>query len=295
MASILLATVGLGVAPLAKKAALTNGAAPLPLAFSTVLIAAVIGLAVLLAEGGVGALRPQRPRAYMHIAVVGVLGSGAVALLAVTAMTGTTATQRGLFQSMYPVATAIAARLLLNERLRLSAYAVIAIMTLGLVAMNTKGSMPRLGTPFWLLTLTLPLIGLSDVYARKTLKDTDAGFVTVGRLLAGTFALSFALLWVDGDQWAVLFESKAWVTVAGTAMAAGLLGLYRAMNTTGASLAAAFAAMAPVVTLTTEWWILGTSFRPVQLAGLVLVIAGAIVLALGAQRFKKVAVDGDFG
>jgi transporter family protein len=284
--SILLAAGGLGMAPLAKKAALTAGAAPLPLAFATVLIAAVTALLVLLAERGPRELVAPRPRAWLHVALVGALGSGAVALLAVLAMTGTTATNRGLFQSMYPVATAVAARILLGERLRAVAYAVIATMTLGLLAMNAEGGGLHLGRPFWLLVLTLPLIGLSDVYARRTLKDADPGFVTLGRLVFGAAALGLVVPWVEAAQWRELVGSAAWVLTAGLAMAAGLLGLYRAMNFAGASLGAAFAAMAPVVTVAAEWSLLGTAFTGLQLLGLLIVVGGAVVLALAGQRLR---------
>jgi drug/metabolite transporter (DMT)-like permease len=282
----LLAAVGLGVAPLAKKGALTAGAAPLPLAFATALVAALTALAVLLADRGVRGLTAPRCRAYLHVFLVGILGSGAVALLAVLAMTGTTATNRGLFQSMYPVATAIAARLFLGERLRRGAYAVIGGMTLGLLAMNAQQGGLHLGRPFWLLVLTLPLIGLSDVYARRTLQDADPGFVTLGRLVSGALGLALILPWVTSAQWAVLLGTGGWVAASGVAMAAGLIGLYRAMDTAGASLAAAFAGLAPVVTATAEWWLLGATFGIVQMLGIALVIGGAVLLALGGRRLR---------
>lgn len=284
---MLLASAGLGLAPLAKKAALTNGAPPLALAFAVVLIAAVVALAFMLANHGIGGLIAPRRRTYVHVLVVGALGSGAVALLAILAMTGTTATNRGLFQSMYPVATTVAARLLLDERLRPAAYAVIGCMTLGLLAMNASGAGLHLGTSFWLLALTLPLIGLSDVYARRTLNDADPVFVTVGRLISGMLALALALPLIEPTQWSALFGVSGWVCAAGFATAGGLLGLYRAMNTAGASLAAAFAGMAPVVTLASEWWILDTTFSTLELIGTALVVGGAVVLALGGERFKS--------
>lgn len=194
-------------------------------------------------------------------------------------MTGTTATNRALFQSMYPVATAVFARLLLGERLGAPSYGVIVAMTAGLFLMNSSGEGLVLGTPFLLLAATLPLIGLADVYAKRSLADADPLFVAVGRLVAGSMVIWLVVPFASDPSWATALEAWPWVLLAGFAMAGGILGLYRAMDTAGASLAAAFAGLAPVVTAAMEWALLGTGFLPVQMAGIAVVIAGAVILA----------------
>lgn len=256
-----------------------GGADALPLAAATVAVAAAIALLVLLARAGPAALIAPRPSSYLNVLLVGALGSGAVALLAVLAMTGTSATNRGLFQAMYPVATALAARLLLGERLSPAAYGIIALMTVGLLAMNSGASGLELGLPFFFLLATLPLIGLADVYARRTLHDADPGFVTTGRLVAGALLLLLTVPLSSAEQWRTLLQAWPWVLGAGLATAAGLLGLYRAMGRFGASLAAAFASLAPVLTLSSEWLVLDARFSLLQLGGLVVVVAGAVMLA----------------
>lgn len=207
------------------------------------------------------------------------MGSGAVVLLSTLAMTETTATNRSLFQSMYPVATAIAARFLLAEQLRALAYAVILVMSAGLFLMNTGPGGIVISWPFWALAATLPLIGLADVYAKRTLGDADPRFVAAGRLFFGTAVLLAVLPWTAAGQWLALADVWLWITVAGLAMAGGMLGLYRAMDVAGASLAAAFVGLAPVITATAEWLVLGTGFSALQLIGLALVVGGAVVLA----------------
>jgi transporter family protein len=244
-----------------------------------VAVAGLLAGAVVLLRDGPRGLASLPPAAWRHVALVGVLGSGAVALLAILAMTGTSATNRGLFQSMYPVATAIAARLLLGERLDRFAYGIIGAMALGLLAMNSDAGGLSLGPPFWLLLATLPLIGLSDVYARRTLEGADPGFVTAGRLLAGALALALAAPWVGAGDWQALLGPWLWVIAAGIATVSGLLGLYRAMESAGASLAAAFAGTAPVITAVGEWLVLDARFSALQLLGIALVVAGAAVLA----------------
>lgn len=218
-------------------------------------------------------------RAWLNVALVGALGSGAVVLLAVYAMTETTATNRSLFQSMYPVATAIAARLLLGERLRPSAYAIIAFMCVGLFLMNTGPGGPSIGLAFWLLAATLPLIGLADVYAKRTLDDAHPGFVVTGRFLFGMLVLFAGLPFTDRPDWVAAAGQWPWLAAAGAATAAGVLGLYRTMDRAGASLAASFVALAPVITALGERVVLSQAFSGVQLAGIAVVVTGAVLLA----------------
>lgn len=279
MGDVGLAAGCLGLAPLAKKAALTAGAAPLPLAVATTGVAAAVALTPLLAAGPGRTLAGHARTTWLHVFLVGAMGSGAVVLLSVLAMTETTATNRSLFQSMYPVATAIAARLLLGERLSGMAYGIILIMSAGLFLMNTGPGGIVIGRPFWLLAATLPLIGLADVYAKRTLGDADPRFVAAGRLLFGTLVLLVILPAGMPGEWSTLDGEWPWVAAAGLAMAGGMLGLYRAMAAAGASVAAAFIGLAPVITVTAEWLVLGASFSPLQLAGLALVAGGAAALA----------------
>jgi len=269
----------LGLAPLAKKAALTAGAAPLPLAVATTAVAAAIALTPLVAAGPGSTLAGRRRSTWLHVFLVGAMGSGAVVLLSVLAMTETTATNRSLFQSMYPVATAVSARFLLTERLSAVAWFIIAVMSGGLFMMNTGPGGIVIGWPFWALAATLPLIGLADVYAKRTLRDAKPRFVAAGRLAFGTVVLLAVLPWTAPEQWSSLATVWWWVLGAGLAMAGGVLGLYRAMRTAGASIAAAFVGLAPVLTAATEWLILDASFTPLQLTGLALVVGGAAALA----------------
>lgn len=276
--NLALAVAGLGLAPLAKKTALSAGAAPLPLALSVTAVAALLGMIYL-------ALRGDRPRAaldgatWRRLALVGAMGSGAVVLLSVLAMTQTTATNRSLFQAMYPVATALCARWLLGEKLSRRAYGIIAVMCVGLFLMNTGDRGLRLGTPFLLLAATLPLIGLADVLAKRSLGATPPRLVASARLLFGALVLLAVLPWTDAAAWRSLPAQAGWVLLAGALMAGGVLFLYRAMDRAKASLVAAFVALAPVLTALAERLLLDARFSAMQLTGLALVCGGAVALA----------------
>lgn len=179
---------------------------------------------------------------------------------------------------MYPVATALCARLLLGEKLSGAAYAIIAVMTAGLLLMNSAGAGVELNRPFLILAATLPMIGLADVYARKTLLRVSPTTVTAGRLTAGSLFVWLLMPMAGSPDWPTLGQAWAWILIAGLATAGGVLFLYRAMDVAGASLAAAFAGLAPVVTAASERALLGASYSNLQLAGMLVVVAGAVAL-----------------
>ncbi|HKJ18799.1 MAG TPA: DMT family transporter [Xanthomonadales bacterium] len=269
----------LGMAPAAKKAALNSGVSPVELSIGVTAVAAA-AVGTFFGRKNLGRFGKYKLRNYTQVFLVGLMGSGAVVILSILAMTETSATNRSLFQAMYPVATAICARLLLGEQLKGSAYAIIALMSLGLFLMNSGSDGLELGRPFWLMAGTLPLIGLADVIASRSLRDVEPSFVAVGRMTFGLVALAFLLPLTTWQEWLVLVSHWPIVLASGMAMAGGVLGLYRAMNIEGASLAAAFIALAPVVTAGTEWLLLNTSFSSLQLLGIGVTVSGAAVLAL---------------
>ncbi|MGA9575432.1 MAG: DMT family transporter [Lysobacterales bacterium] len=278
-----LAVICLGLAPVGKKAALVSGVNPVALSIAVTAVAAFTAL-LYFSRSGLKGFTEYALHDYSRVFLVGVLGSGAVVILSILAMSETSATNRSLFQAMYPVATAVCARLLLGERLEWPAYLIIVVMSLGLFLMNSGSGGLKLGRAFWLLVATLPLIGLADVIARRSLGRAEPSFVALGRLMFGLVALSFLLPLTETEDWLTVGSYWPIVLAAGIVMAGGALGLYRAMNITGASLAAAFVALAPVVTASAEWMLFGTSFTGYQFLGIGLTVSGAAFLALRSYK-----------
>ncbi|NBB92946.1 MAG: EamA family transporter, partial [Gammaproteobacteria bacterium] len=259
---------------------LTGGVATLPVAFVTALVSAVLAGGWLIARRKGATLRAMNRRQSMSVLLVGALGSGLVPLLGILAMTVTTASNRALFQSAYPAATAVAARLLLGERFRALTYGLIAVVCAGLVLVNLESSSDiRLGWPFWLLSATLPLIGLSDVIAKRSLEDISPEVVAVGRALGGTLILALALPWFLPELLEGVVRAWPWLLAAGTCMGVFAVALYQVFDHTEASIAASLIALAPLLTLALEALTLGVELSALQWAGFVLVLAAILALA----------------
>lgn len=215
--------------------------------------------------------------------LIGGLASGIVVLLNLWALQTTTATHRSVFQAMYPAATAIFAFILLRETLPLKAYTLILLMSVGIVIMSVQGMRLEVAFGDLLLMLTLPMMGLCDAWAKRSLAGLQAEWIAFCRFLYGSFALLLILAvgFVVNDtrlSWPTA-EAWLWIALSGGSIGLGIILLYRGMALKGASLAAALVGLSPVVTLLLEWLFLQARFTPLELAGMLLVIAGGLLLS----------------
>jgi len=275
------AVLAMGVVPLAKKMALVDGGSSLLIAFSTSVVAGVVILAWLLARSQLGKLQALSLRDWRSVLTVGALSSGLVPLFGILAMTATSASNRALFQSAYPVATAIAARLLLNERLDALTYLWVGVVCLGLLMMNLDpGSGPNfLSWPFWLLLGTLPLIGLADVTAKRALGSLTPEVIAFGRAIGGLLILMLPLPWFASNVSDTEPTTWLWILLAGVCMGVFAVALYQIFDRTLATLAASLIALAPLLTLGLELILLGLQLGLVQWTGFALVLVAVVLLA----------------
>ena len=278
---LVIAVLSLGAAPLAHKMALDGGASPLLVAFSSALVTAVVVVGWLYGRGRGAALSKLDTRAVLSLLLIGALGSGLVSLFGIVAMTETSASNRALFQSAYPAATAMAAGVLLGERLDVRAYVLIALICLGLLLMNLErnAGLSVSGWPFWLLLATLPLIGLADVIAKRSLGQQSPEVVAAGRAVGGAIVLALALPWILPGAVGALAAVWPWLFVSGLCMAAFTVALYQVFDRTFATIAASLIALAPLLTLGGELALLGLALNWFQWVGFGVVLLSVIGLS----------------
>ena len=274
-----------GASPLLKKVAVQGGVTPWTVALVAACGAALVSTLIL------ARLQPQRlgrlfDREHLFALVaIGIAATGLVTLLAATALSTTTATNRSLFQAAYPAATLLFAHLLLGERLRAQQYVAVALLLAGLVVMNDSGGGFSFGQGFWLLAATLPLIGLTDVYSKRLAGKVPTLVLAAGRNLYGAAFIGAVALFVDlGSQ---LSAGQALsLLVAGACQGIGVWTLFRAFERSKASLVSSLVAASPLVTLTLEVTVLQLSLTPFQWLGMVIVIGAAVWLAQSGGRDK---------
>ncbi|MEX0902289.1 MAG: DMT family transporter [Pseudohongiellaceae bacterium] len=275
---MLAAATCLGLVPVFEKQAVATGSG----LFTLVIAINVVTVACLAAPAW-----RQRPRNLLQdwpaMLLIGAVASGVVVLLNLWALETTTATHRGVFQAMYPAATAVFAFLLLGERLPWKAYALIVLMFVGIITMSVRGMRLELAFGDLLLILTLPMMGLCDAWAKKSLGNLQAEWLAFARFAFGSLALLIILLaafLINGTRlnWPAI-EAWIWILLSGISIGLGIILLYRGMKLKGASLAAALVGLSPVLTLVVEWLFMGGRFTPIELMGMTLVISGGLLLS----------------
>ena len=270
-----LAIAGLGLGPLFKKIALERGGD----LWGVVQVAIVTGA---LATAAFQWLKDRRDfhclvrwPAAGHLLLVGVLASGLVAIFNVAAMQHTTATMRALFQSAYPIGTALFAWLLLGERLTPVQWWLMAALVSGLMLLNLGDDGLQLGIGFWLLLATVPMIGFADAWVRGHLDQIAPTVQTTGRYLFAALLIVVSMAWTGPPApggWMI------WAAAGGSVMAAGIYGLYHALQWAKAGLVGALVGTASLVTAIGEMSLLGARFGRWQWVGMAVLIGAGICL-----------------
>jgi len=277
---LLIAVLVLGLTPLAKKAALLEGVGSLLVSLVTALIAMGTVMTWLFLRGQLSQLRSIGFKSWSSILLIGAMGSGLVSLFGVIAMTETSASNRALFQSAYPIATAIAARLMLDERLQAGAYFWIVMVVVGLVFMNFENAGGHgFAWTFWLLLSTLPLVGLADVIAKRSLGNLEPGVVAFGRALGAALILILLLPWIDAPMASLQLHAWLWMILAGLCMGVFAVALYQLFDRTATTLAATIIALAPLLTMMLEVVFFQFSPSLIQWAGMSLALFAIVCLA----------------
>lgn len=278
------AIVCLGLVPVFEKLAVDSGAGLFNLVIA-INVVTVISLSI-----PAWHKRPPRiSREWPSLLLIGAIASGVVVLLNLWALETTSASHRSVFQAMYPAATAIFAWFLLRERLPLRGYVVIVVMTLGIITMSAQGMRWQFVSGDLLLMSTLPMMGLCDCWAKRSLGSLQPEWVAFGRFFFGTLALLLLCLlsgtrlhWPDGQAW-------MWILLSGLSIGLGIIFLYRGMALRGASLAAALIGLSPIITLSLEWLFLDGRFTLIEVVAMAVVVVGGMLL--GRRDFQEIRSD----
>lgn len=279
---ILGAVVCLGLVPITEKLALEEGASLLSVVFWVNLVT----VAVLFVPGW-----SQKPDQFLQqwqdIILIGVIASGVVVYLNFWALQTTSSTHRSVFQAMYPAATALFAYFIVNELLSWRGYAVITAMILGSILMSIDGFRWQMAPGNLILFTTLPLMGFSDAWVKKSLSGLSPAWVALGRFAIGTLLLAIAFVFSGQAPMLLSNLSWHWILLSGFLIGIGILLLYHAIELKGASVAAAMMSLAPVITLSVEWLFLEQRFTAQEFVGIGIVLLGAVVLTSPGIRARR--------
>ncbi|HEU5322065.1 MAG TPA: DMT family transporter [Methylomirabilota bacterium] len=278
--ALLLVTVLWGTFPSTAKLALDS----LPPVFLTAVRGALASafLVTLLLRSGADATREltaDTVRTFLVLGVAGLVVSMQVSYLGIYF---TTAANAAILQAAAPIMVALGARVYLGERLRREQRLGVGVSALGVLLVVTDGRLAGLRAAELragdFLTLAA-LVGWSayTVYGKRVLRAHSPAVATAGAYVCGTLVLA-ALAGLTAPLFPapVLASPVAWAVVLYHAIfgAVAHLWWYRAVERVGASRAAVFMNVTPVVGVALAWALLGERIGPWQALGAACVLAG---------------------
>lgn len=216
-----------------------------------------------------------------HFIVLGVFFSGCGILLKFWGLSMTTATNAAFIMSLSSVASVFFAFLLLKEKARKRFYFIVLGMIGGVYLVTTGGRqlMPKTGD---LIILGLAfLIGFMQVYGKRLLNtlsvlETSFGRSFVGMLFLGLMSLIFA---PGGFATIPNLPVLLLVFANGLTFSCGIMLFYMALQNEGASNAATFNLLVPVLTAVMGYSLLSEILNTFQLIGGFIILAGSFMIS----------------
>jgi drug/metabolite transporter (DMT)-like permease len=238
-------------------------------------------LVLLLARSGFETVRALGPHSIRAFVLLGVLGLLTSTQLSYIGYAYTTAANAAILQAATPVLVAVGARAFLRERLRRRQQAGVALSALGVLVVVTDGRLFLLRVEELRAGDFITMVGLLawtayTLYGKRVILDHSPALTTTAAYVAGT-----ALLVVEALLTAPLFPrpvmtARAWSIVVYHALfgAVAHIWWYRAVERVGASRAAVFMNVTPIVGVFLAGALLAEPVGVWEILGVVLVLGG---------------------
>ncbi len=251
-------------------------------------------LVLLLLRSGAETIRGLGPGSIRAFVVLGVCGLVLSMQLSYIGYAYTTAANAAILQAATPVLVALGARAYLGERLRRRQQAGVAVSALGVLVVVTGGRLWTLRAEDLRAGDFITMIGLVawttyTLYGKRIVTTHSPALTTTAAYLAGTAVLVVeAALTAPLLPRPVLTSTRAWAVVVYQAIfgAVAHIWWYRAVERVGASRAAVFMNLTPIVGIALAAALLNEPVGAGELLGVLLVLAG-VALTTGTMRREK--------
>ena len=251
-------------------------------------------LIFLLARSGAETVRGLGPGSIRAFVTLGVLGLTLSTQLSYIGYAYTTAANAAILQAATPVLVALGARAYLGERLRRRQQAGVAVSTLGVLVVVTDGRLWTLRPEDLRAGDFITLVGLVawmayTVYGKRVVTTHSPALVTTGAYVAGTcILLAEAVLTAPLFPRPHLGSVRAWAVVLYHAFfgAVAHIWWYRAVDRVGASRAAVFMNVTPIVGVVLAATLLREPVGVWDILGTVLVLGGVALTTVPTRNHR---------
>ena len=247
-------------------------------------------LVALLARSGAETVRGLGPGSIRAFVVLGVCGLVLSTQLSYIGYAYTTAANAAILQAATPVLVALGARAYLGERLRRRQQLGVAVSALGVLVVVTDGRLWRLRPEDLRAGDFITLIGLVawmayTVYGRRVVTTHSPALTTTAAYVVGTCVLvAEAALTAPLFPRPHLGSVRAWVVVLYHAFLGAVAHIwwYRAVDRVGASRAAVFMNVTPIVGVALAATLLHEPVGIWEVLGTLLVLIGVALTTVPA-------------
>jgi drug/metabolite transporter (DMT)-like permease len=249
-------------------------------------------LVTLLVRSGAETVRGLGPESIRAFVVLGVLGLALSTQLSYVGYAYTTAANAAILQAATPVLVALGARAYLGERLRRRQQAGVAASALGVLLVVNNGRLWMLRVDDLKLGDFVTLVGLVawtayTIYGKRVILTHSPLLTTTAAYVAGTGMLvAEAALTAPLFPRPVLTSALAWSVVLYHALLGAVAHIwwYRTVERVGASRAAVFLNVTPIVGVVLAATLLSEPVGLWEVLGTLLVLAGVALTTATPPR-----------
>lgn len=232
--------------------------------------------------------RPEGRRVWWSLVAIAVVGGSVPFALFFEGLSKASSVQASFLQKTLVVWVALLAVPLLRERFGVAQGAAIAVLVVGQAALTGQATGPlhlRWDSGAWLILAATLLWAVEVVLIKALLPEVSSWTVGVARMAGGSVLL---LAWLAtrgrlDDLARLTGKQVGWLALTGTLLAAYVATWFAALARARAVDVTAILVFGAVVTNTLSVVLDGVRPAP-QLWGLLLVLAGTSVVALGMRR-----------
>jgi drug/metabolite transporter (DMT)-like permease len=248
-------------------------------------------LVALLARSGAETVRGLGPHSLRAFAVLGVLGLVLSTQLSYIGYAYTTAANAAILQAATPVLVALGARAYLGERLRRRQQAGVAISALGVLVVVTDGRLVLLRLEELRAGDFITMVGLVawtayTLYGKRVVTTHSPALTTTAAYVAGTCVLVAEAVLTAPLFPRPVMSVRAWLVVVYHALfgAVAHIWWYRAVERVGASRAAVFMNVTPIVGVVLASTLLAEPVGVWEVLGILLVLGGVALTTATPPR-----------
>ncbi len=218
---------------------------------------------------------------WRNIFFVGIFASGLYVIFRFLGLIDSTGTFATIVQVLIAAETAILAMIFLRERLSLSFWLLFIVSLIAIYFVSVGSftlTMPQKGD--WYIIFGATFVAFANIFSKLAVNKVNPVMLAEGRFIfGGIFLILTSVLFFH--QIDLFSRISIWSVLSGLFWAINVISFNFAIQRIGVTFTASLLMVAPVFTMTLEYFLLKQTFTPIQIvAAIVVIISGILMVVL---------------